>query len=260
MKYTTILTLVVTATANPVRRMHYGIMVNGIVYPYGYSGTLANTNEQLVPAKHEQIVHDIPTPTHENQQVCKTMSIHSTYSNIYMKSSVKSQHTFETDLHYQVSDVFSNYSTNPTITIHQGDTVLDTYTLDEILIMMNNNAWNNFDNFVYFTFDDCMTYTKLINSFGKSTEQYPPPPHSGFYPEQNNAFQQVEFVHVTDIDKTRSVAGCVGNVECIINWCNVGHDSSSETYIYYSNTQTCVYPKDTITRPSKNNNLVFNIE
>jgi hypothetical protein len=126
----------------------------------------------------------------------------------------------------------------------------------DIFNMMTLEDYNNFDNFVYFIFGDCTTYSKLTKNILDNSEYVNTV--SYLNPNQNNVFDNVEFVNVVDSDKKRSVIGCLDDVECIINWCNSGHDNNDK-YIYYSSTQKCIYPKNTKTRPSKNTNLIFNI-
>jgi hypothetical protein len=254
-KFITIMMMVATTVvAHPItRRMQYA-SINGIPRPSGYVYAVEKNPTPLVHVQHEPIEPYITSP--RNQTVCRTIKVHSIYPDIVVKSNTNN-HTLETGLFYTMSDIFSTYSSTPQIEIVQRDTTLDTYSMMDVFNMMTLEDYNNFDNFVHFTFGDCTTRTELTrnildNSKYTKTVSY-------LNPNQNNAFDNVEFTNVVETDEKRSVIGCLDDVECIINWCNSGHDNNNETYIYYPSTLSCIYPKNTTTRPSKNVNLVFNV-
>lgn len=240
-----ILTLATLVVANPiVRRMHYA-SINGIPCPSGYAYAVEKNPPILVPVQHDPIEPYITSP--RNQTVCRTIKVHSIYPDIVIKSNTNNR-TLETGLFYTMSDIFSTYSSTPQIYIVQQNTSLDIFTMSDVFNMMTLEDYNNFDNFVYFTFGDCTTYSKLMNTEATNTVSY-------LNPNQINVFDNVEFVH---FDEARNVIGCLDDVECIINWCNAGHNNS-ESYIYYSSIYACIYSyNSTETRSSKNTNLVFN--
>lgn len=145
-------------------------------------------------------------------------------------------HTFDTNLRYQLADIFS------------------TYSLTDLTLLMNYNPWNTADDFVYFRFYDCMTNQQLIDSIISTSDTTDT---TGMDPNQNNVFDYLEFSRVVGSDESRSVVGCVGDIPCIVNWCNAGH-TEIEKYIYYPTKQVCVYPKNTTMGISGNLNLVIN--
>jgi hypothetical protein len=253
---TNILVLIMTAAtlavAHPVRRMHYGIVVDGVVYPTGYPGPQP-TDKPLKPVKYSPVTPFLQNVPHLDQRICGSMKFNTVYPNITMRANTNN-HTFDTNLKYQLADIFSTYSPNPKIEILQGDTVLESYTLTDLTLLMNYNPWNTADDFVYFRFYDCMTNQQLIDSiFATSSTVHT----TGMDPNQNNVFDYLEFRHVADNDESRSVVGCVGDIPCVVNWCNAGH-TDAKTYIYYPTKQVCVYPKDTTMGTSGDLNLVVN--
>lgn len=139
-----ILNLVVIglAFANPVRRMHYHV-IDGVTYSSGYGNN--PLPQPLEPKQHDPIFVDGLT----HNQVCKKIMIRSIYPDISMKVP---GHTVPVDEYYSIKKLFNKHSS---LQIVQNNTVLETYTRQDVFNMMTIEDFNNFDDFVQFYFDDC---------------------------------------------------------------------------------------------------------
>lgn len=141
-----LISMIEIVVANPIRRAHYHT-IDGIVYSSGYGNHLLP--QPLEPKQHEPITVDkeLYNPT----QICKKMMIQSIYPHIYLKANT--DEFYATGEYYSINKLFKKSSE---LQIVQIETVLDSYSKEDVFKMMNLDDFNNFDDFVQFYFKDCV--------------------------------------------------------------------------------------------------------
>lgn len=136
------------ALANPVRRTHYHA-IDGVIYSSGYGNQVLP--QPLEPKQHDPVV--VFSDEIGDKQVCKKLMIRSIYPNIFIKVTLgENDIVFPTDKYILVKQLFKE---NDAFAITQNDTILETYTKQDVFKMMNIEDFNNFDDFVQFYFDNC---------------------------------------------------------------------------------------------------------